>query len=373
VAGDHITLTKNPHYFRAGEGLPKISTLTFRFVSDPATAISDLTTGKCDILDPSINLGGQVDVLRSMADKKQLQVSFATPPVMEQLAFGIHPAVYDNGLKAAYNNRPDYLGDVRVRQAIAMCIDRQKVVDSVLGGLSEVPASFVPSEDPLYNSAVPTYSFDVTAANALLEQAGWHDADNNPMTPRLATGVQNVPNGAALVLDYITTSAAQRKQVSKIVTDSLAQCGIKVNVAFLDQTELYAAGPAGALFGRNFDLAEFAMGSTNTEPPCEWFTSAEIPDASNQWVGTNVSGYSNLDFDAACQTTQQSLVDESAHAQVYQQAQTIFSGDLPVLPLYWRLAVAAARTEVCHFSLDPTASSALWNIDSIDIGTSCGQ
>jgi peptide/nickel transport system substrate-binding protein len=157
------------------------------------------------------------------------------------------------------------------------------------------------------------------------------------------------------------------------MADSLAQCGIKVNIEFLDQTELYAAGPAGRLFGRNFDLAEFAMGSTNMEPPCEWFTTAEIPDASNQWVGTNVSGYSNLDFDAACQTAQQSLLDESAHAQAYQQAQSIFSGDLPVLPLYWRLAIAAARTDVCHFALDPTASTALWDIASIDSGSSCGQ
>jgi peptide/nickel transport system substrate-binding protein len=372
VAGDHITLTKNPHYFRASEGLPKITTLTFRFVPDPATAINDLISGSCDILDPSINLGGQVDSLRSMADKKQLQALFATPPVMEQLAFGIRPAVYDNGYNAGYD-RPDYLGDVRVRQAVAMCINRQKVVDSVLDGLSKIPATFVPAGDPLYDSSVSTYSYDVSAANALLEQAGWHETDNNPITPRIAMGVHDVPNGTPLELTYITSSAAQRVQVSKIVADSLALCGIQVNVKYLDQTVLYAAGPDGALFGRKFDLAEFAMGSTNTEPPCEWFTSAEIPNAANQWVGTNVGGYSNPDFDAACQAIQQSLSDELAHTQAFQQAQTIFSGDLPVLPLYWRLEVAAARPDVCHFSLDPTASSALWNIDSIDSGISCGQ
>jgi len=372
VAGDHITLTKNPHYFRIGEGLPKVTTLTFRFVPDPATAVSDLIAGSCDILDPSINLGGQVDLLRSMADKKQLQVLFTTPPVMEQLAFGIRPASYDKGYNPGVG-RPDYLGDVRVRQAVAMCIDRQKVVDSVLSGLSKVPATFVPAEDPLYDSAVVPYSFDVTTANALLEQAGWHATDKNPLTPRLARGAKNVPDGTALVLNYITTGATQRVQVSKIVADSLAKCGIKVNVNYLDQTVLYAAGPDGALFGRKFDLAEFAMGSTNTEPPCEWFTSAEIPNAANQWVGTNVSGYSNPDFDAACQAVQQSLADEPAHAKAYQQAQSIFAGDLPVLPLYWRLEVAAARPEVCHFSLDPTASSALWNIDQIDFGISCGQ
>jgi peptide/nickel transport system substrate-binding protein len=372
VNGDHINLTKNVHYFRAGEGLPKFTSLTFRFVPDPATAVSDLIAGSCDILDPSINLDGQVDLLRSMAGQKQLQALFTKVPVMEQLAFGIRPAVYDNGYNPSYN-RPDYLGDASVRQAVAMCIDRQKIVDSVLHGLSSTPASFVPAEDPLYNSSATSYSFNVPASTALLEKAGWQDVDNNPLTPRQAMGVQNVPNGTTLTLNYITTSASQRVQVSSIVADSLAQCGIKVIIKYLDQTALYAAGPDGPLFGRNFDLAEFAMGSTGLEPPCGWFSSSEIPKTANYWVGTNVSGYGNPAFDSACQAVQQSLADEPAYMDAYRQAQSIFTQDLPVLPLYWRIKVAAARPNVCHFSLDPTASSSLWNIELFDAGASCGQ
>jgi peptide/nickel transport system substrate-binding protein len=370
AAGDHITLTKNPHYFRAAEGLPKFDTLTFRFAADPETAISELIAGTCDILDPSVGLDGQVSLLRSLAGQNQLQALFTTIPVMEQLAFGIRPAAYDNGYNPAYD-RLDYLGDVRVRQAVAMCIDRQKIVDSVLYGLSSVPASFVPAEYPLYNPDVRTYSFNVSAASVLLDQAGWRDEDNDPATPRQAWGVQNVPNGTPLELSTITTSAAQRVQVSAILADSLAQCGIKVNVKYLDQTALYAAGPDGPLFGRNFDLAEFAMGSTGVEPPCEWFSSSEVPNEANHWVGTNVSGYSNPAFDAACQAAQQSLTDEPAHAASYRQAQSIFAEDLPVIPLYWRVKVAAARPEVCHFSLDPTAASALWNIEAFDSGMGC--
>jgi peptide/nickel transport system substrate-binding protein len=372
VTGDHIALKKNPHYFRAGEGLPKFDTLTFRFIPDPSVAVSDLIAGTCDILDPSINLDGQVDLLRSMSAQNQLQTLFSTPPVMEQLAFGIHPAVYDKGYTAGLD-RPDYLGDTRVRQAIAMCIDRQKIVDGVLHGLSTVPASFVPAQAPLYNSSVTTYSFDALAANALLEKTGWRDVDNNPATPRQAWGVQNVPNGTLLELDYLTTNAAQRVQVSTIVADSLAQCGIKVNIKYLDQTELYATGPDGSLFGRNFELAEFAMGSTGLEQPCEWFSSSEIPNAANYWVGTNVSGYSNPAFDAACQAVQQSVADEPAHADAYRMAQSMFAQDLPVFPLYWRVKVAAARPEICHFALDPTASSSLWNVELFDSGASCNR
>jgi peptide/nickel transport system substrate-binding protein len=370
VAGDHITLTKNLHYFRAGEGLPKFDTLTFRFVPDPGTAISDLLAGTCDILDPSIHLDGQVELLRSMAEKNQLQALFTTTPVMEELALGIQPASYDNGIDAG-KDRVDYFGDTRVRQALALCLDRQQVVDSVLAGLSTVPNSYLPQGHPLYNMNATTYSFDVAAAGQLLEQAGWKDVDHDPSTPRQAWGVPGIPNGTPFEVNYITTNAVQRQQVSTILTASLAQCGIKVNVQYFDANTLYAPGPGGVLFGRNFDLAEFAMGSTGIETPCDWYTSSEVPNAANNWVGTNVSGFINPDFDAACRSSQQSLPDDSAHAAAYAQAQSIFAEDLPVIPLYWRVETAAARADLCHFSLDPTAASSLWNIEAFDSGAGC--
>ena len=370
VAGDHLTLTKNPRYFRAGEGLPKFDILTFRFVADPGTATSDLLAGTCDILDPSVRLDGQVGLLRSMAEQNQLQALFTTLPVMEKLALGIQPASYDNGIDAG-SDRVDFFGDVRVRQALALCLDRQQVVDSVLSGLSTVPNSYLPPEHPLYNPNLTTYSFDVAAAGQLLEQAGWKDVDHDPSTPRQAWGVPGIPSGTPFEVNYVTTNAVQRQQVSTILTASLAQCGIKVNVQYLDANTLYAPGPDGVLFGRNFDLAEFAMGSTGIEPPCDWYTSSEVPNAAKSWVGTNVTGYSNPAFEAACLASQQSLPDDPAHAAAYAQAQSVFADDLPVIPLYWRVKTAATRADLCHFSLDPTAASSLWNIEAFDSGAGC--
>jgi len=370
VAGDHITLTKNLRYFRAAEGLPGFDILTFRFVPDPGTAISDLLAGSCDILDPSIRLDGQVEVLRSMAGRNQLQVMFTTVPVMEQLALGIQGAANDSG-NTNGSKQTDFFSDVRVRQAVAMCLDRQKVVEAVLAGLTQVPNSYLPQADPLYDPNLTGYSLNVAAANQLLEQAGWRDVDNNPATPRQAWGVPGIPSGTPFVVDYLTTSAVQRQQVSTLLAASLAQCGIKVNVQYLDSTVLYAGGPGGALFGRNFDLAEFAMGSTGIEPPCDWYTGSHIPNSANHWVGENVSGYSSPEFDAACQAAQNSIPDDPSHSAAYAQAQTIFATDLPVIPLYWRVKVAAARIGVCHFSLDPTAASNLWNVEAIDDGEGC--
>jgi peptide/nickel transport system substrate-binding protein len=381
VSGDHVTLKKNPFYFRAGEGLPKFDTLVFRFIATPETAISELLAGKCDLLDASLHLDGQVGILKSFASQGQLKAIFSPTDVMERLDFGIRPASYDNGSLGGYHNgynfsagsRPDFLSDKRVRQAIAMCLDRQKVVDTVLYGLTTVPNSYVPSSHPLYNPDVKAYPFDVAAADQLLEQAGWRDQDNDPGTPRQAWGIADIPAGTPLVLNYWTTGAAQRRQVSEVLAQSLARCGIQVNLQYYDPTELYAQGPDGPLFGRKFDLAEFAMGSTGIEPPCQWFISTEIPNAANHWVGANISGYTNPAYDAACLSARGVLAGEAAYAASYRNTQAIFAEDLPVVPLYWRLKVAAARLDLCNFDLDPSATSDLWNLELFDFGDACGR
>jgi peptide/nickel transport system substrate-binding protein len=268
-------------------------------------------------------------------------------------------------------DRADFFSDKRLRQAVTMCLDRQKVVDTVLYGLSSIPTSYLPGEHPLYSSGMTVYPYNPASASQMLESMGWKDTDNDPSTPREASGISGILGGTPLELTYVTTGAAQRQQVAQILSDSLGQCGIKVNVVYLDSTSLFAPGPDGILFGRSFDLAEFAMGTIGVETSCEWFTSPEVPTAANHWVGVNVSGYSNPAFDAACQSALQSLPDDAAYAAAYRDTQSIFAEDVPVVPLYWRLKVTASRPDFCNFRLDPTASSALWDLEAFDFGTAC--
>jgi peptide/nickel transport system substrate-binding protein len=372
IPGDRITLAKNIRYFRADEDLPVFDTLVFRFVPDPNAAMSDLVAGACDVLDSTINLDGQLSLLLQMQNDGQAQVQTSATNTIEWLGLGITPATYDDGYSTTPPlDRPDYFFDTRTRQAIAMCLDRQKVVDTVLFGLSNVPDSYIPSEHPLYNSTVAPFPYDPAQANQILEQVGWRDADNDPSTPRQAQGVLNVPALTPLMLDYYTSSATQRRQVSELLAQSLGECGIGVNVIHLSYLDLYAEAEAnGPLFGRSFDLAEYAIGTSSLEPPCSWYTTEQIPSESNSWIGANVTGYQNPEFDAACARAQNYIPDDDAYRDEYLLTQSIFSADLPAIPLYERLKVAAARPDICNFVLDSTAST-LWDIESLDYGATC--
>ena len=362
--GQYIRLEKNPNYFRAVDGFPKFDALIFRFMKDAEAGISALIANQCDLLDTSLRLDGQMDLLNQLQQNNQVRVVVSPTFLIERLDFGI---------QQASGKRPDIFGDARTRQGIASCLDRPKVVSTVLDGLTEIPDSFIPAKHPLFNNLIPRYSFNSNRGIDLLEQAGWVDEDHNPSTPRTALKVTGVPDGTPLIVNYWTTSALQRRQVSEILANSLSQCGVKVNIQYYDQNDFYAQGPAGPLFGRQFDLAEYAIGVNGTEPPCAWFISSEIPSKENNWLGVNVSGYSSPDYDTVCKHAMRTLPGTPEQKEAFDEAQVLFANDLPSVPLYQRIKVAVTRNDLCNFGLDSFSLNDLWDIEEIDFGPVCGN
>ncbi len=367
--GESIRLRKNPNYFRAEDGFPAFDVLTFRFLHDTESGISALASGECDLLDSSLRLESQVELLLELENSKTAKVAIAPTNIMERLDFGITPVSYDNGI--GIEDRPNLLGDVRTRQAIAYCLDRQRVVDEVLSGLTYVPETFVPNAHPTYSAQANNYPFDPNTGIDLLEDAGWVDADKDPATPRTSSGALGLPDGVALSLSYQTTEALQRRQTAEILSESLRECGIGIEVKYVPVNDFYAPGPDGPLFGRQFDLGVYAVGASGLEPNCVGYQESEIPSASNNWLGLNVIGYKNPDFDALCQKARRTLPGQPTYQGAYASLQSIFANDLPSIPLYARLKVAVSRPDMCNFELTPNILQDLWNVEELDYDPAC--
>ena len=369
IPGERILLEKNPYYFRLRDGYPRTDAIQIRFIPDPDLALSELIAGRCNLIDPSINLENHVGLLQEMMSTEQAQMYVTTGMSMEWLGLGISPASYDNGYDIQ-KDRQTYFEDKYTRQAIAYCIDRETIAANVLYGLTGVPTSYLPAEHPAFDSNIAAIPYDPEVGKSLLEQAGWQDSDEDPATPRRAINTRNVAYNTQLILNYQTTSTAQRRQVAAILERSLAECGIGLNVEFLSPNELYSPGPSGPLFGRQFDLAEYALGVEGVEPPCNWFSSSAIPNEENKWVGVNVTGFSNDAYDEACSAARSALREDTAYLTSYRQTQIIAAEELPAIPLYSRLRIAATSPAFCGFDLDPTANS-FWNIEAFGMGESC--
>ncbi len=369
VAGDHITLSKNPSYFRSSEGLPKFDKLVYRFVGEPAdSSLSSILAGECDLVDNTALQSADYQSIFDLRTAKKIQLFTGQGPEWEHLDFGIRPAAYDNN-STPTTGRPDFFGDVRVRQAFAYCIDRQKIVSDLLYNLVSVPGSYLPPDHPLNLADLKPLPHDVNAGKQLLDQAGWTQQGSDPI--RHAQGVTGETDGAPLAVTYLTTQAPLRVAIANIIQSSLAECGVQVDVKSLTTDVLYAAGPDGPLFGRSFDLAEYAWDSS-AQPPCFLYESDQIPTADNDWLTGNVTGYSNKDYDAACQKATQARPDQpDQYTQGQQDAERILAQDLPTLPLFFQLKLTAARTDLCGFETDVTARSALWGIENLDYGPAC--
>ncbi len=378
VAGSQITLHKNPNFHRASEGLPKFDNLKFIFTPD---AMSSYIQGYCDIVPmTSIDLSS----LNFFDNFGNLKVISALGTVWEHIDFGIQRIEYDDGYDPD-SDRPDFFSDQRMRQAFALCMDRQEVVDSVLFGKSVVINTYVHPYHPLYNNQVNHYNFDVTAASVLLEEVGWMDDDNDPSTPRVAQGVAGIPDGTRLEVSYETTTASLRQQVVTVIQKSLKQCGIQANITLYLASEWFADGPEGKLFGRRFDLGEFAW-LTGNEPPCDLYLSTQTPGPDNEdwnsvmdgetrnfgitgWGGQNDPGFVNGEYDAACNMALGSLPGLPGYIDGHKNAQMIFSEQLPVVPLFLRVKYGFAAPPITGLKSDPT-ENLLWNLEEIKIGES---
>ena len=356
LPGAQITLTRNPYYFRAAEGLPAVDRVVFRFVPDVNQALAQLLSGQCDIITERADLETLAPLLLRLQEQTLATPVFTPDIRWEHVNFGINPA--------AAARRPDFFEDVRVRRAIAHCLNRQEVVRTLLYGQSLVPTSYLPPGHPLHVEGLPAYPYDPESGKALLEEAGWRDEDGNGI--REAYGVPGIRDKTPLTFRWQAPSSLPAAYLDRFQHD-LATCGIDVAVSQLPVTEFFAMSEDGPLFGRNFDLASFAWMTNLDPPPCELYMSTEIPSAENNWAGQNLPGFIDAAFDAACAQAQNALPGTADAIAGHQAAQRRFAEQLPALPLFLRLRIAAIRPEVSGFTPDPTESSSLWNIETLDV------
>ncbi|HLE04424.1 MAG TPA: peptide ABC transporter substrate-binding protein [Anaerolineales bacterium] len=377
VKGDNISAHKNPNYFRASEGLPVFDNLVFRIMGENSNAnLASLLAGDCDVVDQTSHLDDQSELLLELQSAGQIAATFVTGTTWEHADFNIRPVEgFTSGdFFAAWDSDGDGVGpfgDVRLRQAVLMCMDRQAVVDTVMFGQSQVIHTFLPPQHPVFNANAKQWPFDVAAGSALLDEIGWVDDDANPETPRVASGVTGVPDGTLLEFSYETTSATQRMAATQVLAQSMAQCGFKVNLNYFPASEWFADPPDGKLFGRRYDLGQFAW-LTGVEPPCNLYLGSEIPTEATGWAGQNNTGYSNPEYDEVCNAAIQSLPGEPSYEEQHLKAQEIWAQDLPAAPLYLRLKLAATRPDFCNFIMDPTNNSEMWNIEEFDYGECAG-
>lgn len=339
--GSEIQLERNPYY----SPKPAYDQVVILVEPDLQQAISKLNSGECDVLDPSYHLEGQSrDVLTGLAQSGSLVAE--NYEFVQQMVFGIQPSAYDSGYSPWTATRQDFFGDLRTRQAVAACLTAEPIASEIL--VARLPEDF----------SLPEFASggSLEQAQALLDEIGWLRDEAQPNAPRVATGVENVLDGTVFSVNLLSGTSPMDKEVSQAVVRRLGQCGIQATPQALPAAELYAPGPQGSLFGRNFYLALVSW-QQNHGNACELYRSDVIPDGGNFWIGTNLAGLADASFDAQCAAT-----GNAELARTLTESKGPMAEFLPAIPLMPQIALWAVSNRVDLASGSTFADIGLWRL-----------
>jgi peptide/nickel transport system substrate-binding protein len=360
--GRQMVFAKSENYFRSQETLPAFEKLRFRFLGgDPITALEQLLTGECDVLDESLLPTSSWANVVELGEQGELEVLYTSGMVLERIDFNIAPSG-DSGVQLLF-------ADARVRRAIRGCIDRQGLVEEVLHGLSELPESYLSPAHPLSWQGEGEWYLTPEEAEQVLGRVGWLDDDGDPSTPRHSQGVPGLLDGTPFQFKLLTTMDGLHREIAERVKEDLALCGISAEVEFGNATELFTPYPNGPIFGGRFEAVAWGW-PIFVAPACELYLSSEIPSAGNVF-GVNASGFRDPQYDELCQRILYGPSWGEDYEEAVVETQEIYVRLVPSIPLLIRPRLFATRTDVCRAKADPTAFSLLWNLEEIDAGESC--
>ena len=364
IPGDNILLRSNAEYFRASEGLPAYEFLIYRFLGDapPESSLQQILSFECDVVDESLMLPELVSDLLELEQTGRLRMDWAPGLLLERLELNLAPATRSQEPIFAY---------MRVRRALAACIDRQRIVDEVLLGMGQTSETYIPANHPLYAAPEELLRHDPAWAITELESMGWMDSDDSAETPRVARGVLDVEFGTPLTMAYSYVPGTFQEAAALRVQEDLAQCGAQVELHPLEPLELFIPWPDGEVFGRTFGLLSWAW-PTLISPACEMYYSGEIPSDDRPY-GINAAAFRNDEYDQACRRILLGAPYGQDYLDAVQSTQRLFSAYLPAIPLYARPRIMAYRPEVCGVEVDPSTFSTLWNLEEYASGEACTQ
>ena len=283
----HLTLTKNTGYWN---GTPKIDTLTIRTLSDG------------DALSAALQ-SGDIDAAYGMA--------YEAYPNFENDQFQFSRVNTSRAFFASMNMTSPVIQDPAVRRAIAMGINKEGFVNTLLDGHG-VPGNgaFPDGFSSFGGENVKAEKYDPEGAAQVLEKAGWVDSDGDGIREK---------DGKKLTVRWLTYPSRQELPLlAESVQASLKDIGIEVDINCTSNRREFLADM------NSWDIYASALVTAPSGDPQYFFTTSCLPDMSYNF-GAYENGHVNelieklsTEFDTAERgklaiELQQAILDDNAY------------------------------------------------------------
>ncbi|MEV0590329.1 ABC transporter substrate-binding protein [Nonomuraea cavernae] len=317
-----VLLKEHRDWYGAKQSITTLGFLTF---GSPDAMLKALETSQIDavaLLSPSA-VGAGVDKLRT----KNIKVEQAPGFVMNNLYFNVNPK----------KTKHRELLDPKVRKALSLAIDRERIVKVVLFAMGRPGSSLVyPAMGDWHDSSITPDPFDVAAANKILDDLGYKRgpdgirvADSEPMsyTVNLASGL------------------AGGSRIVQIISSGWEQVGVKVTSRALDASAMIDAisAPDGKYLTNDVAVWGFLPASPDPSAVLDHFVTDSIG-------GFNNCHYSDPEYDRLY-VEQNATLDAAARREMVYRMQRMFFDARAMLALCYVDALSASGSKFTGYHM----------------------
>ena len=349
VAGQYLTLERNPYYWkidREKHRLPYLDQITFLFVPNADAEVIRFQAGDTDI----INRVSAEDY--SLLEKDQTAHSFRVYDVGPSLEYNFLFFNLNSVLPAQTDvaHKQNWFRQLKFRQAVSLAIDRDGISRLVYRGRATPLWTPVTQASSFWvNHSIPHPPRSIDQARKVLQAAGFSWSRDGDLTD----------SSGALVKFSIITSASnsQRTQMATIIQQDLKELGISVQVVPLEFRSML-----DRIFQtHDYDAAVLGLGGGDVDPNSQmnvWLSSG------NDHVWDIGEAHPATSWEAEIDQLmekQLSTLKPEARKLLYDRVQEIIATNLPVISLVSPNTLVGAKDQLANFRpavLDPHT---LWN------------
>lgn len=299
--GQQIVLVKRADYW--GPKKPWVNELHFKVVTDNNAALQ-------------LARRQELDELRLSSEQ---WVRHATQPAITDYfqKYTLYSPV--DGYASSFgwigwNARKPMFADKRVRKAMTLLLDRETIGKTIYHGLVRTVSGPAFPESPAYDKNITPWPFDPEAAEALLDEAGWTDSNND--------GVRD-KDGVPFKYEWIFPSGSpEYEQLATVYKEELTAAGIDVTLRPLEWASFLES-----VNKRSFDACSMAWVSDVESDPYQIWHSTQAESGSN-YVGFNVPEADRIIEEARLE------FDPEKRGEMYRRFHAIIHEEQPYTFLY---------------------------------------
>ena len=302
--GEKVTLKANPAYW---QGKPSLAGLVFKIVPDALVRVLEFKKGAIGLMQNDI----EPDMLPWLERNTRASVTTRQGTTFQYLGINLTQPI---------------LSKRKVRQALALAIDRDRIIRHILKETATPASGLLSPLNWAFDNSVPQPIFDPAKAKRLLDEAGYPDPDGDGPLPRFR-------------LSFKTTNIDLRRRIAEALKEQLAKVGIELEIRAYEWGTFYSDVKKG-----NFHLFSLAwVGVADPDIYYQLFHSDSVPPQ-----GDNRGRYSNPALDRLLEKGR-TTTDMSERKLIYGRVQRLLAEDLPYIPLWWWKNVVVRAPDVTGF------------------------